>query len=244
MKQSTSEMTVVNAARLIYKATDSGSVPNNDTQYRELVALYRAEPTFSALVREVAEGFQLLILDASERGLVVAPKSRESRFAVRLSDLRSSLKGAEQKTPLLLAHVAIIAVFFPTTDSLDDESYIPPPVSVAQCRDALHSLAQRLKLAPGEDPDIPPELASGRDALAALPLAVPSGKRAAPNSIVGFVQLALSHMRASNLVRSDRNSDDDVAQTYTATHRLRVQVQALTLRRLYELAQSAIAAPR
>ncbi len=50
----------------------------------------------------------------------------------------------DQKAALVLAHIAIAAAFFPTTDGLDDDNYSPPPASVATCRDTLYALARRL----------------------------------------------------------------------------------------------------
>jgi hypothetical protein len=238
----TTQFTVRSAARLVYKALHTSLATANDGEYRDLLALYRAEPLFSAQVQDVADGMELSILDASERGLIVVPKSRDSRFAVRMVDLRGGMS-PDQKAALLLAHVAVIAVFFTTTDGLDDDTYTPPPASVANCRDALHALARRLKESSTLPPDIPPELAPGWEALAALPVIVPASQRAAPNSLVGVVKLAFSHMQQNGLVRIDRDSDDETAVTYTALHRLRIQVRELTLRRLYELAQTVVASP-
>lgn len=116
---STVHASVRNAARLAYKALHTSLAPANDLEYRELLALYRADPGFAAQVQDDAAGLELVILDASERGLIVAPASRESRFAVRMADIRLGLS-AEQKAALLLAHVAVAAAFFPTTDALDD----------------------------------------------------------------------------------------------------------------------------
>jgi hypothetical protein len=44
-------------------------------------------------------------------------------------------------------------------------------------------------------------------------------------------------MLQNGLVRLDREADDDTAVMYTPTHRLRVQLRELALRRLYEMAQ-------
>jgi hypothetical protein len=83
--------TARNAARLVYKAVQPALSPVNDAQYRELLDLYRAEPNFAAMVEEVADGLELSVLDFSERGLVVVPASRESKFAMRIADIRSGL---------------------------------------------------------------------------------------------------------------------------------------------------------
>lgn len=238
----TSHSSTRNAARLAYKALHTTLSPVNDADYRELLARYRADPAFAAQVQDVAAGMELSILDVSERGLVIAPSTRDSRFAIRLTDIRAGM-AVEQKAVLVLAHVAIAAVFFPTTDGLDDDNYTPPPASVANCRDALYTLAHRLKGASSTPSEIPVELAPGWEAIAALPVVVPASQRASVTSVVGMVKLALSHLQQNGLVRLDRDSEDETATTYTATHRLRIQLRELALRRLYEMAQLAVATP-
>ena len=227
-----------NAARLVYKALQTSVSPVNDLQYRELLDLYRADPKFAGAVQEVAEGLELVVLDFSERGLIVVPTSRESKFSVRMADIRTNLK-SDQKAGLLLAHMAIAAVFYPTTDGLDDDNYIPPPANLAQFRDVLFALARRLKDAGGDVQDVPLELAPGWELICAMPTAVPASQRASASSLTGLIGLALSHMVSGGLARIDRDSSDEELVTYTATHRLRVQLRELTLRRLFELAQTS-----
>lgn len=230
--------TIRDASRLVYKALQTSLQPQHDINYRELLGRYRADPVFAQQVQAVAEGLELQILDFSERGLILAPTSRDSRFAVRLTDLRQTLTPAG-KAALVLAHVAVAAVFYPTTDGLEDDNYVPPPASVAQFRDMLHTLARRLKEA-GESgaANLPPELASGWELICALPSTVRSSKRAHASSVSGLVGIALSNMLNHDLVRQDRKSTDSEQDTYTPMHRFRVQLRDLTLRRLFEMAQN------
>ncbi len=234
--------TVRHAARLVYKALHTTAAPVNDAEYRELLALYRADPAFKLHVQDVAEGLTLVILDVSERGLIVVPSNRESKFAVRMTDIRTGMS-VDQRAAIVLAHVAIASVFFPTTDGLDDDNYNPPPVSAALLRDTLHSLSRRLKDASDLPADLEMDIAPGFELIAAMPVALPAGQRASTNSVVGILKLALTHMRENGLVRLDRDAEDDTAVTYTATHRLRVQLRELTMRRLYEISLAAIAQP-
>jgi hypothetical protein len=226
------------AARLVYKALHTTLVAENDIEYRELLALYRADPEFVKMVDAIAEGLELRVSDFTERGLVVVPSSRDSRFAFRLQDIRTGMP-PEQKAALLLAHVAIASVFFPTTEGLEDDGYVPRPASVAHFRDALYGLARRLKETEGGGTEMPDELARGWDYITSLPVAVPAAQRAAANSVVGFVRFALTYMTQNGLVLVNRDTGDDTA-TYTPRHRLRVQLRELALRRLFEIAQRAV----
>jgi hypothetical protein len=230
--------TARNAACLVYKAIQPALSPVNDPQYRELLDLYRADSGFAIMVDEVADGLELSVLDFSERGLVVVPTSRESKFAMRITDLRANLKPG-QKAGLVLAHVAVAAAFYPTTSGLEDDSFVPPPASLAQFRDTLLALARRLKDGAEEADyeETPGELASGWELICAMPLMLPGAQRASPASVTGLISLALLHMVAGGLVRVDREADDETQVTYTPTHRLQVQLRELTLRRLFEIAQ-------
>lgn len=231
------------ASRLLYKALHPSLVPINDAEYRDLIARYRAEPALVQALEDVASGMELKVLDVSERGLVVVPAGKESRFALRMTDLRTGME-LRQKAALLLATVAASAVFFPTTEGLEDDNYIPPPASVARVRDTLLSMASNLQSRASElSADLPPELAPGWEYLLVLPVAVPNQQRASFKSLVGVAGLALKQMREGGLVRLDRDSEDDEAETYTATQRLRVQLRDLALRKLFDLAQKNAVSP-
>ena len=232
-----------NAARLIYKGLHAGLSPANDAEYRQLLALYSADIDFQGMAGDVAAGMELSILDVTQDwGLVLVPATGTSRFALRLADIRQSMT-ADQKAGLVLAHVAIAAAFFPTTDGLDDDNYTPPPVAIGEFRDLLVTLARRLKEAAGIakagmelTPLAPEELRPGWEAIVSLPLTVPGSQRATPNSVVGLGRVSLLNMTQHGLVRIDSDREDDSA-TYTPTHRYRVQLRELTLRRLFEFAQ-------
>ena len=164
-----------------------------DMEYRELAALFRVDANFRRMCEDVAAGLTLQIIDASElRGLVLVPESKDSRFAVRLGDIRAHGMEQPHRAALVLAHVAICAAFFPTSDSLDDDSLIPPPVTIASCRDTLYSLAQRLKEANPLPTDVPLDLAPGWEAVCASSNAA----RKRPRSVfgAGIVKIALNQM--------------------------------------------------
>jgi hypothetical protein len=226
------------AARLLYKALHLGLTPASDAEYRELLAKYRADAAVAAAVEATAGGLELEILDVSERGLIVAPSNRDSRFSLRVTDLRQHLSG-EQKVALVMAHLAISAVFFPTTDRLEDDGKIPLPATVGQFRDTLLTLVSRL----AEDEvahESAEELLPGWELLRRLPTVNPKAERASTNSVEGFVKLALKQMMEYGLVRLGRESEDDAHTLYTATHRLRVHLRELTLPRLFALTRKSV----
>ena len=132
------------AARLVAKALQPNLSPVNDTEYKQLIALYRADGALRDIFDQILRGLELQLLDWSDRGIVVVAQGPGSLFASRLSDIRSNLSEAE-KAALVLVFVGIATVFFPTTESLDNDEFHPPPAKLADFRDAIHALSCRLR---------------------------------------------------------------------------------------------------
>lgn len=223
------------ANRLIYKALHLGLTPTNDPEYRELLSKYRADATLFESVQQAAIALELTILDASEHGLIIAPSRRESRFSLRLDDLRQNLNG-EQKVALVLAHLAISATFYPTTDMIEDDTKTPLPATVARFRDTLTTIATTLSQ--GNKPEgITDEFVPAWELLRRLPIAHPKAERANTTSIEGFIKLALKQMADYGLVRLVRETEEETQTLYTPTHRLRIHLRELTLWQIFEFAQ-------
>ncbi|MGY2373127.1 hypothetical protein ACW9IB_01205 [Pseudomonas sp. SDO524_S393] len=221
------------ASRLLYKALQINLSPANDAEYRELLARYRSNPVLKQVLAEVAEGIQLQVLDVSERGLIVAPTGKESRFSLRMSDLRKQPMSEEQKVATALCMLAISAVFYPTQELLDDESRFPIPARVPKFRDSLLVLAERMKEQDGDDNLVIEEMRPGWGYI--LQIAPMQPDR--PNSISsvdGLIRMVLRQMKESGLVTATRGDDDDDSRDFTPTHRLRINLRERTLPRLFD----------
>jgi hypothetical protein len=221
------------ASRLLYKALQINLSPANDAEYRELLARYRSNPVLKQVLAEVAEGMQLQVLDVSERGLIVAPTGKESRFSLRMSDLRKQPMSEEQKVATALCMLAISAVFYPTQELLDDESRFPIPARVPKFRDSLLVLAERMKEQDGDDNLVIEEMRPGWGYI--LQIAPMQPER--PNSISsvdGLIRMVLRQMKESGLVTATRGEDDDDSRDFTPTHRLRINLRERTLPRLFD----------
>jgi hypothetical protein len=129
----------------VYKGLAIGQTPASDREYGELVRKYLADPAFRELVHEVADAMELVLLESvsEERGLLLAPASQESRFAWRLMDIRQNSMEEHEKAMLLLAHLAIVASFFPTAESLEEANTLYYPVKFASVRDRVLGMASR-----------------------------------------------------------------------------------------------------
>lgn len=241
-RDSSGSYSIRQAARLVGKALQPTLSPCNDTEYRELLAMYRAELPFREWVEEIICGLDLSLLDVTERGLMVAPSGPSSRFAYKLGDFRSSMDQGE-KAALVLAHVAIAAVFFPTTDSIDSEDQLVNPASIAQIRDALLNMTAGLKNLnkdqnEGESGEVE-MVQPGWALINGLPVSLPKAQKASMNSVVGLIKIALNNLKEAGMVRTHIESEEETMETYTPTHRYRVQLRELTVRRLLEIAREA-----
>lgn len=226
------------AAMLLYKAMGVSANPNSDADYRQLLAKYRSDRAFSEMVSGVATGMELVILDVSERGLVIAPTGKNSRFSVRLSDFRQNLSEPE-RVAIVLIHLAIAAVFYPTTDHVEDEGRSPFPSSVMDVREKVISVASSLRLAAEGDSYAAEELRPGWSLILGLPVTIPGSERASMKSVDGIVKVCLSRLAHYGLVRKEGKEDIGDKTIFTPTHQLRVQLRELTLPNLFRAIATA-----
>ena len=179
------------ASRLVAKSLQSSSHPSNDAEYRELIAVYRADSEFRLIVDSILRGLELQLLDWSDKGLVVVPEGQGSLFACRLSDIRSGLS-ANEKAALVIIFVGIATTFFPTTESLDNDEFHPPPVKLQEFRDTIHGIARKLSEEANID-DVTEALRPGWDHLNSLALisSKSENQRAGTSNLVALIKLGL-----------------------------------------------------
>jgi len=232
------------AARLVYKGLAIGQTPASDREYGELVRKYLADPGFRELVHEVADAMELVLLEtiSEERGILLAPASQESRFAWRLMDIRQNSMEEHEKAMLLLAHLAIVASFFPTSESLEEANTLYYPVKFSTVRDRLLGMASRFAKVEPEGQTGPDELRSGWSYLADLPTRTPSERQVGMRSVEALLRLAFSRLQEAGCVKLHEKGTGRGDAAYLATPRLAAQVRSFALPHLVEAAQSAVKA--
>lgn len=228
------------AATLVYKAMGIHTGPHNDVVYRQLLARCRAEQDFTDAVKSIAEGMSLVVLDISDRGLVIAPSGKDSRFSIRMSDFRSRMS-EEQKVAVLIAHLAIGAAFYPTSDFLDDDGRIPFPATLGTIRDKLVAAAKGLEKDSEGDSYSAEETRPGWAYILGLPLTKPNAERASLATIEGIITICLSRMKEYGLIRQEGRDEIDEQTSFTPTHQLRIQLRELTLPTLFKAIVEAAA---
>jgi hypothetical protein len=143
------------AGRLVQWGLKPLARPAQEAEYRELVERYFDDAAFRNIVREMADGLGLHVLDVSEHGVVLAPQD-ESIFALKPADFRPGGSKVDDRLLDGLAQVAIAATVFPRARDLDDDpDIVRAPLTVdevdAQLRHLCERLSEEARSAP--DPD-------------------------------------------------------------------------------------------
>jgi hypothetical protein len=226
------------AAQLLAKGLRPKLAPANDKDYRDLLALYQADDAMRTLCQQIATGMGLAILSVCERGLVLVASDADSRFAYRLSDLRSHLS-ADEKAIIVLVHTTIAAQFYPTAECLETER-AAPPITERSVLEALKDQCRQLSLqGPAQTQGLPRELEAGWKAVLSKPESRPEDKRRTPGTLEGIIAIVFRKLNESGLVRLDES--DAANLRYTANYKLTVQLRESTSQ-LYVVAQKALAA--
>ena len=116
-----------------------------EPEYLDLVRRYRHEDSFASVVRAVADGMGLDVLDVTEAAGVVLGAREGSVFATRLEDYYRRAREGQARLRVLhgLAQLAIAATCFPRPDDLEDPEHAPR-VAVNEVDEYLRDLCRRL----------------------------------------------------------------------------------------------------
>jgi hypothetical protein len=132
------------AGQLLQWGLRPRSRPAQEPEYQELIRRYLDHAEFRQLVREMARGLGLIVLDTGEHGIVLAP-SLDSVFELRPADFRNQ-SSVDDRLLDGLIQLAIAATIFPRARDFDeDASYARPPVTVDEVEENLRRLCQHLE---------------------------------------------------------------------------------------------------
>lgn len=98
------------AARMVAFAMARRKAPARSGDYARLVQRFDTEPDFAQVVRKVAQGFDLTVLEAHPTTGLVLGTTPETDFAVSVSDL---VPQTADRPLYLLAQLTIAAMVFP-----------------------------------------------------------------------------------------------------------------------------------
>ncbi len=227
------------AARLLSYGLRPKLRPAANPDYRELLRRYRQEAALRAVCDAVGRGMGLLILGATDHGIVLGAED-EGPFAMRLADYRRSDTKVADRLCHGLIQLAIAAWCFPTSQQLEErDSVAGVRVSVNRMVDYLVELCRQLKERATTDDaeEDSPELAEAwRTILSRAETRATSDGRRAPHTLAGMIAHALNMLETGGLLR--RVADDD-GGTWQALGSYRMQVRELAAHDLFLLVQRA-----
>jgi hypothetical protein len=230
------------AGRLLQWGLRVRSVPFNHDEYRELLDRYIDQPAFRTLVREIASGLGLIVLDATSRGLFLGTED-ESVFGQKPSQFRGSTS-AEERLLDGLVHVAIAATIYPRQQDLDEDSIeAKPPITAVEVDETLRSICSEFRQRNKDEPDVESD-AIGRGLLEAWRVYEkrPGVKTTAkgnvsPSSTQSIIRKHLQTLVDHGCFLVTKRSSTEL---YRPTLRYQIQVKELAATKLYRYLQALL----
>lgn len=242
----TSHAPIWHAGRLIQWGLRPLERPAQQAEYRELVERYFDDGAFRTVVRELADGLDLQVLDVSAHGLVLAPRD-DSIFALRPGDFRPNSAKAEDRLLDGLAQLAIAATVFPRTRDLDDDpDIVRPPITIEEVDAQLRLLCERLADEARGTPDpaasdeVRGLIEAWRIYLRRLDTMETRDGRQGMRATRRIIGYALDRLREFGCFTQVREGDEPAWQP---TRRYQVMVQQLAGSAAFELVREAVAEP-
>ena len=225
------------AGALLRLAITPRSTPTTDATYREGLEAYLSLPAFRESVAGIAAGLGLRIVEASERGLVVAPMVG-SLFAFSPRDFRpGSATTTEARVLDGLFMLAIVAACYPRAADLADDTRIArPPITVDQVERLLREGAARLAARADSGDVTPQDQTTGLEpawrALARTPdVAATADGRAAPRTSRQRIKRLLERLTELGAFTL---TTVDGQEAWQPTYRWQVQVQEYAATAIWE----------
>jgi hypothetical protein len=229
--------------RLIQWGLRTTARPVQDAEYQELINLYFDDLSFRSSVREVADGLGLIVVDASEHGIILAP-SDNSIFGLKAADFRPGSSKAEDRMLDGLVQIAIATTIFPKARDLDEDPNLArPPVTIEEVENNLRSICKKLEEEAREVPDPQTSdekrgiIESWRVYQRRLETMETKDERKARRATRRVIEFGLERLREFGCFTSLRTNDGTVWQP---TRRYQVLVQQLAATRLYEFLQQVL----
>ena len=94
--------------------------PHNNTSYRECIDAYQTDDEYREIVKQIATGFGLRVLDVSKLGIVMAVVEKPSPFRPILADhIHARFAEVDQRLMFGATILTIAAICFPNESSFD-----------------------------------------------------------------------------------------------------------------------------
>jgi hypothetical protein len=231
------------AGRLLQWGLRPLARPAQEAEYHELVERYFDEAPFRVIVRELADGLGLRVLDVSEHGVVLAPQD-DSVFVLKPAEFRPGSSKVDDRLLDGLAQVAIASTVFPRARDLDeDPDLVRTPVTVDEIEAQLRQLCERLseEARGAPDPDADDERRGLTEAwrvyMQRLDTMETRDSRKAMRATRRIIEYSLERLRDFGCFTQVRQGEEAAWQS---TRRYQVMVQQLAGTALFRLVRDAL----
>jgi hypothetical protein len=227
------------AAKLLSWGLRVKQRPSGNKEYADLVRRWQESARIQGALQAMVEGQSMVLLGVDARDGVILAAQRHSPFSLGITDLRATARQA------LAAHMAIVlasivATFFPTSDSVEDDDRTLPALRASQIIATLSELVRALEEKASNEA-LPEDVVHIWRSLGRLPVSAERKEDAKRDSmdlksLEGLVRNMLTHMANNNLTTP--YSEDELI---LARERFRLQLRHHGIPTLLEIARAAIA---
>jgi len=217
---------VYDASALIKKGLSKKLSPTSDLEYKRLIDKVYSVDEFARLVRKIAEGLSLDVVEIGEFGIVLSVLDLNSSFSMKLDEYRKEL-GVEddskqasisKRALLALILIAIPATFYPTAETLEeDDGSIAKIATVKEVVTVIRLLSEQV--ISNKSVELAQYLKDGASYVNSLPDSIPSQKQDTFSSMYGATTIIMKHFTEEGLLYYQEDIDEgfySVRQKYRA----------------------------
>lgn len=226
------------AARLLAMGLRVKQRPAGNKEYADLIRRWQESARIQEALAAMVGSQSMILLGVDIRDGVMLAAERISPFSLGITDLRSNASGATA-AHIAIVYAAIVATFFPTSDSVDNDDNALPALRPSQI---IHTLAELIRSLEEKATNeaLPEDVMHIWRSLGRLQVMADrkddaQRDRANLKSLEGLVKLSLKHMADNNLTTAV--NEDEIIQ---ARERMRLQLRHHGIPTLLEIARTAV----
>ncbi|MEN8214909.1 MAG: hypothetical protein ABFS56_00720 [Pseudomonadota bacterium] len=207
---------------------------HNNSRYCDCIDTYQTDDEYREMVKQIAAGFGLRVLDVSKLGIVMAVVEKQSPFRPILADhIHTRFAKVEQRLMFGATILTIAAICFPNESSFDYDR--ARYVTVTDVRLRLIQLAESFN---DKQDEVVPGLTNAWEVIKekAPIMRTPSGAHKI-GSLAWVVEQAFKYLAEQKFISLKADDEDD---TYRTHSKFRVYVREFAAMRAFEVIREAL----
>jgi len=211
--------------------------PHNNLSYRECIDAYQTDDEYREIVKQIATGFGLRVLDVSKRGIVMAVVEKYSPFRPILADhINTRFAEVEQRLMFGATILTIAAICFPNESSFDYDR-----ARYVTVKDVRHLLIQLAKYFNDkrDEQEVVPGLIDAWEVIneKAAIMRTPSGAHKF-GSLAWVVEQTFKYLAEQKFISLKADEEEG---TYRTHSKFRIYVREFAAMRAFEVIRETLA---